>query len=126
MKTFLAVIIAVVVTWTINSVVHGVRTGTDRLWIVSAVKAPGRMALAGIQADMAAHRYSLARPKVDAFVTAWQRFEAGPDSCRGQGIGDIMVTLSKTPNGEPGGAANVSRPIRSGINSTSSAAGSCR
>lgn len=74
MKTFLTVVIAVVVTWVIASVIHGVRTGTDRLWMVSAAKAPGRMALADIQADLDAHRYSVAKAKIDAFVTTWQRF----------------------------------------------------
>lgn len=63
--------------------------------MVSSIKAPGRMALSEIQADMNARRYSLAKAKIDAFVNTWKRFESGPDSCRGSGIGDIMVTFSK-------------------------------
>ena len=125
MKTFLAIVITAVVTWIVTAVVHGVRTGTDRLWMVSAVKAPGRMALADIQADMDARRYGVAKAKIDAFTMTWQRFEAGPDSCSGQGIGDIMVTFSKIPNVEDGAAAG-SQPIRSETNSTPSAAGSGR
>ena len=63
--------------------------------MVSSIKAPGRWALREIQADMNAGRHDLAKAKIDAFVTTWQRFESGPDSCRGSGIGDIMVTFSK-------------------------------
>ena len=63
--------------------------------MMSSIKAPGRMALREIQADMNAGRHALAKAKMDAFVNTWQRFESGPDSCSGSGIGDIMVTFSK-------------------------------
>ena len=98
MKTFLTVVITFITTWIIASVVHDVRVVRDRLWMVSAVKAPGRMAIADIQTDLSAHRYIVAKAKMDAFAMTWQRFEADPDSFKGRGIGDIMVTFSKIPN----------------------------
>jgi hypothetical protein len=129
MKIFLIIVITAVATWIVASLVNGVRTGTERLWMVSAIKAPGGMAISDIQGDMNAGRYDIAKEKIDAFMTTWQRFSSGPDSCRGAGIGDIMVTFSKIlghTNVEPDGTANRSQPIRSETNRTSAAAGSDR
>ncbi len=95
MKTFFVIVVTAVVTWIVASVVHGVQAGTERLWLVSSVKAPGRMALGEIQADMNAGRYELAKAKIDTLMDTWQRFDSGPDSFRGAGIGDIMVAFSK-------------------------------
>jgi hypothetical protein len=95
MKTFLVIVVTATVTWFVASFVHGVQTGTERLWLISAVKAPGRMAIEDIQADMAAERYQLAKAKIDLLADTWHRFDSGPDSFRGSGIGDIMVTFSK-------------------------------
>lgn len=95
MKTFLVILITSVITSIAICVIHGVRTGAERLWLVSAVKAPGRMALSEIQADMNAGRYALAKGKIDVLMVTWQRFDSGPDSFRGSGIGDIMVAFSK-------------------------------
>jgi hypothetical protein len=126
MKLFLAIFITAVVTWTTASVIHAVRTATERFWMISAIKAPGRMALEDIQSDMKAGRYDMAKRKTDAFVTTWQRFESGPDSFSGYGIGDVMVTFSKIPDGEEGGATNRSQPVQPATNSTPSPAGSGR
>jgi len=97
--------------------------------MVSAMKAPGGMAIRDIQADMNAGRFEVAKEKVDALAQTWQRFSSGPDSCSGAGIGDVMVTFSKIPdrtNVEPNGPANRSQPFRSQTNQTSGAAGSDR
>ena len=95
MKTFLVIVVTAAITWITVAVVHGVRTGEERLWLVSAVKAPGRTALSEIQADMDAGRHAVAKAKIDVLMSTWQRFDSGPDSFRGSGIGDIMVTFSK-------------------------------
>jgi len=95
MKTFLVIVVTAAITWVTFSVLHGVRTGVERLWLISAIKAPGRMALSEIQTDMNAGRYVLAKAKIDAFINTWQRFDSGPDSFRGSGIGDIMVTFGR-------------------------------
>ena len=129
MKTFLTIVITAIATWVVAGVFYGLRTGVERLWMVSAIKAPGGMALRDVQADMNAGRYDIAKEKIDALTAAWLRFSSGPDSCRGAGIGDILVTFSKLPvhtSVEPDGAANRSLPIRSETNSTSPAAGSRR
>jgi len=95
MKTFLVIFVTAVVTWIAASVFHGVQSGVEAFWLVSAVKAPGRMALTEIQEDMNAGRYQLAKAKIDVLKDTWQRFDSGPDSFRGLGIGDIMVAFSK-------------------------------
>ena len=95
MKTFLVIVVTAAITWLTFSVIHGVRGGVEGLWMKSAIKAPGRMALSEIQTEMNAERYALAKTKLDALMDTWQRFDSGPDSCRGSGIGDIMVTFSK-------------------------------
>ena len=95
MKTFVAVITTAALTWLTFSLVHGVRTNAERLWMASAIKAPGRMAIAEIQTDLNEGRSDLAKRKVQVLMETWQRFEKGPDSCSGPGIGDIMVAFSK-------------------------------
>ena len=88
--------------------------------MISAVKVPGGMALREIQSDMNAGRYESAKAKINAFADTWQRFNSGPDSCSGLGIGDLMVTLSKLDTNHtaavPDGAANRSQPITLGTN----------
>ena len=95
MRTFLVVLATAAITWFTISVVHGVQRSIEKVWLISAVKAPGRMALQEIQADMNAGRCSLAKAKIDALVNTWHRFESEPDSNRGLGIGDIMVAIGK-------------------------------
>jgi hypothetical protein len=40
-------------------------------------------------------QYGLAAAKLQAFKAAWERFDSGPDSFSGRGIGDIMATFSE-------------------------------
>jgi len=132
MKTFLIIVATAAITWFAFSVVQSLRTGVERLWMISAVKALGGMALREIQGDMNAGRYESAKAKINAFADTWLRFNSGPDSCSGLGIGDIMVTFSKldtndTPAApEPDGAANRSQPVTPGTNRPSLPAGSRR
>jgi hypothetical protein len=95
MKTFLVIIATAVITWVALSLIQGLKTGAERLWLISAIKVPGRMALGDVQSDMKAGNYKLAKAKMDIFVETWQRFESGSDGFRGPGIGDIMVSFSK-------------------------------
>jgi hypothetical protein len=95
MKTFLAIIATAILTWIIASFVHGAGVGVERLWLRSAVKSPGRMALDEIQTDMTAERYKLAKAKIDLLAGTWHRFDSEPDLFRGSGVGDIMVIFSK-------------------------------
>jgi len=94
-KTFLTIIVTILVTWITFSVVRATRTGVERLWLVSAIKAPGTMAITEIQTDMNEGRYDLAKAKLQIFKDTWKRFDGGPDSFRGLGIGDILVAFSK-------------------------------
>ena len=116
MKTLFIIVVTIALTWIVASVFHGVQTGVERFWLVSAVKAPGRMALTEIQEDMNAGRYQLAKAKIDVLKDTWQRFDSGPDSFRGLGIGDIMVAFSKLDTNsivahpEPSGVTGGSHP----------------
>ena len=132
MKTFLIIVATAAITWFALSVVQSLRTGVERLWMISAVKAPGGMALREIQSDMNAGRYESAKAKINAFADTWQRFNSGPDSCSGLGIGDILVTLSKLDTNytaaapEPDGAANRRQPVTPGTTQPLLPAGSGR
>lgn len=95
MKTFLIVVVTAVITWIAVSVIHGVRTRVERLWLVSAIKVPGRMALTEIQTDMSAGHYDVAKRKIDIMVSAWQQFDLGPNVFSGPGIGGIMGAFSR-------------------------------
>lgn len=99
-KTTLTILVTAVVTWFVFSLVHAVRTGAERLWLISAIKAPGKMAIAEIQMDMREKRYGLANAKLQVLRDTWQEFEQGPDSFHGPGIGDIMVRFSRIENSE--------------------------
>ena len=120
MKTFLTIIITAVLTWFTFSVVQAIRINTERLWLVSAVKVPGKMAIEDIQKDMNEGEYDIAKAKLQIFKDTWQRFDSGPDSNSGRGIGDVMVAFSKidasqaTNNFKQKDSVNKDEPIRSG------------
>jgi hypothetical protein len=107
MKTYIIIVVTAAVTWIAVSVVYGVRTHVERMWLISAIKAPGRMALTEIQTDMNEGSYDLAKAKMDVLMNTWQRFDSGPHAFRGLGIGDIIVafrkleTNSNSPLAEP-------------------------
>ena len=131
-RTIISILITALVTSVCWYVVSGLLRGVEGLWLMSAVKAPGRMALDAIDADLQAGRLDMAKSKLAALRKQWSVFE-GEAGFRGQGVGDIMVTFSQmdiaaeTNNiAEPDGPVNGSQPIRSETNRTSSAAGSRR
>ena len=95
MKTFVIIVVTATITCITVSGIHGVRTCVERLWLIGAIKAPGRMALSEIQTDMNAERYDVAKAKISVLMTTWQRFDSGPDAFSGSGIGDIMVAFGK-------------------------------
>ncbi|HWD19571.1 MAG TPA: hypothetical protein VHB20_09840 [Verrucomicrobiae bacterium] len=94
-RTLLVMVATALCTGIVCSVIQGMRTGVERLWLVSAVKVPGNKAIADIQANMKEGQYGLAAAKLQAFKAAWERFDSGPDSFSGRGIGDIMATFSE-------------------------------
>ena len=51
-KTFLVIFITALLTWITFSVFQAMHTGVERLWLVSAIKVPGHMAIADIQVNM--------------------------------------------------------------------------
>lgn len=101
MKTFLVIAVTVVITWIVFSVVYAVRTSAEAVWMISAVKVPGQMALKEIQTDMHAGRYEIAKAKIDEFAATWQKFNSGPDSSSGPGIGNVMVAFSNIEANQP-------------------------
>ena len=130
-RTLLTILITAVITSVFWNVWFSFARALDRFRMLSAVQAPGRMALDSIQAELAKGRYDVAEAKVLALKRHWNLFEA--DGLRGEALGRVMVTFSQIDpdvqgitNTEPSGAANGSQPIRTETNATSSAAGSHR
>jgi hypothetical protein len=86
--------IAIVVTFIVTSlgwyVVTSLREALEATWLISAVKAPGRMALNAIQYDLAAGKYKSAAARLDLLQKSWARFEK-EDGYVGMGLGNIMV-----------------------------------
>lgn len=66
----------------------------DSVWLISAVKVPGRMALDTIADDMKKHRYAEACHRIEVLRREWKAFdqESGFD---GNAIGNIMVKFSQ-------------------------------
>lgn len=93
-KNLAVVMTTAVITWLACSLFQGSHLAADRVWLRSAVKAPGRMALAELQRDMEAGAYELAKAKLKVLNQRWRDFESGPDRFRGPGIGDIMIEFS--------------------------------
>jgi hypothetical protein len=131
-RTVITILITALVTSLCWYVVSGLLRGVEGLWLMSAVKAPGRMALDEIEADLQAGRLDTAKTKIAVLRRQWALFEREA-GFRGQALGNIMVTFGQIDtttqtnrNAEPDGAANGSQPIRSEANQTSSAAGSRR
>jgi hypothetical protein len=128
-RTVITILITALVTSLCWSVVGGLLRGVEGLWLVSAVKAPGRMALDVIEDDIQSGRLELAKARIAALRRHWEAFER-EHGFRGEAIGNIMVTFgqidSAAETNKNDGPANGSQPIRSETNRTSSAAGSRR
>ena len=95
-KTLLAIILTATVTWICFNFATGTRHGVERLWLISSVKAPGRMALDEIYSDLTAGRCQAAKDKVQVLRSQWNIFER-EDNFRGEAIGNIMVQFAKLP-----------------------------
>lgn len=101
MKTLLIIAATAAITWITTNVIYGMRANVERLWMISAVKIPGQMAINDIQTDIHAGRYEIAKAKIDEFAATWQQFNSGPDSCSGPGIGNVMVAFSNIETNQP-------------------------
>jgi hypothetical protein len=128
-RTILTILITCLVTSLGWHFVGSLRRGIEGLWLMSAIKAPGRMALDSIEADLEAGRLEIAKRKLAALRKQWSVFESEA-GFRGEAIGNIMVAFSQidiaaetNKIAEPGGAANRGQPVGSETNRTSGAAG---
>ena len=66
------------------------------VWLLSSVKAPGRMALNAIKEDFDRGDHIAAQNKVIILHRIWQRFQSqSDDEMSGVGIGDVMEEFSK-------------------------------
>lgn len=54
----------------------GLRKSRDKLWLMSAVTVPGRMALDEICSDLDHGEYATAKMKLEAFRAQWKRFDS--------------------------------------------------
>ena len=93
-RTILTILIACLVTSLCWSVAESLRRDIEGLWFMSAVKAPGRMALDSIEADLQAGRVEIAKSKIASLRKQWSVLESEA-GFRGEAIGNIMVTFPK-------------------------------
>lgn len=96
-RTLFAVVITIIVMSILFLFSLGaIRVGhqRDEVWLISAVKAPGRMALDDIQAEMNAGNYDAAKLMIGAFKKQWTTFEQ-EQGFHGQAIGIIMVEFGR-------------------------------
>jgi len=93
-RTFVTILITVMVTSFCWYFATGLRRSVERLWLMSAVKAPGRMALGEIEADLLGGRSDVAKAKIAALKKQWDVFES-EEGFSGQAIGNIMVTFAQ-------------------------------
>ena len=70
--------------------------GRAELWLMSAVKAPGKMPLQAISVDMADQRYAEASRKLQILRSHWRTFEQS-DGFAGPGIGHVVTELEDVP-----------------------------
>ena len=127
-RTVITILVTALVTSFCWYVVGGLRRGVEGLWLMSAVKVPGQMALGEIEADVRAGRLEIVKSKIGALRSQWAVFK-GEDGFRGQAIGNILVTFGQIDslaetNKKADGAANGSQQIRAETNQTSPADGS--
>lgn len=93
-RTAITVLITVLVTSLCWYFITGLQQGINDLWLMSAVKAPGRMALDEIQADLQAGQIEIAKDRLVVLRKQWATFES-EGGFKGQAIGNIMVTFSQ-------------------------------
>ena len=117
-RTILTILITCLATSLCWHFVGSLRRGIEGLWLMSAVKAPGRMALDSIEADLQAGRLEIAKSKLAALRKQWSVFES-EGGFRGEAIGNITVTFSQidiaaetNKIAEPHHAADASQPFR--------------
>jgi hypothetical protein len=94
MFTILITVAATSLFWSGWDAIHWIGVGKERLWLMSAVKAPGRMALDEIQDDLSSGRCESAKLKVEALKRQWAVFESEV-GFKGQAIGNIMEIFSQ-------------------------------
>jgi hypothetical protein len=94
LKTFLTITATVFVTWFVCSLTSAVKINVERLWFISAVKAPGRMAFDEIHNDFAQGRDATAKAKLELFRTEWARFNL-ETNFHGEAIGSIMIKFGE-------------------------------
>ena len=95
-RIIIAIAVAAAITSLCWSIATGLRRGVEKLWLISAIKAPGRMALGEIATDLQRGDVATATVKLQILRSEWDRFEK-EDGFSGAGIGNIMVEFSPPP-----------------------------
>jgi hypothetical protein len=74
-RTLITILITILVTSLCWYVITELRRGVEELWLMSAVKAPGRMALGEVEADLRAGHFEVGNAKIAALKKQWAVFE---------------------------------------------------
>jgi len=93
-KTFVTILITALLTSLCWYVLTELRENINAFELMSAVKAPGAMAIDEIQADLIAGRVEVAKLKIAALKKQWAIFRS-ESGFGGPGIGNIMVAFGK-------------------------------
>ncbi len=96
LKLFVAIVCTALITALGCTFVCSTRPAIAELWLLSSVKAPGRMALQEIMTELKQGNVADAENKLAILQAEWQRFESENDFT-GEGIGNIMLKFLPPP-----------------------------
>ena len=104
-RTIIAIVITAAATSLVWDVATGLRKGRDKLWLMSAVTVPGRMALDEIAAETERGDYAAAKGKLEILRNLWRQFDSD-NSFSSAALGNVMVEFSRLPNSATNAAPN--------------------
>jgi hypothetical protein len=93
-RTWAAVLVTALLTSLCWHAGTSLRSGRDKLWLISAVKVPGNKALDIIAEDMKNHRYDDASRRIEVLRQEWREFDREKEF-DGNAIGNILVQFSR-------------------------------
>jgi len=96
MKALLTIVITAAITSLCWYMATESQRAFDEVWLISAVKTPGRLAFDDISVALNSGDIDTAKAKLQIIQSEWKLFES--EDGVGKGIGDIMIQLSQSPD----------------------------
>lgn len=104
-RTIMAIVITAALTSLVWYVGPGLRGARDKLWLMSAFTAPGRMALDDIAAEIERGDHAAAKVKLQILRNLWKQFDSD-NSFSSAALGNVMVEFSRLSNSGTNAAPN--------------------